>query len=66
MADTLSLFSAAELFSLKLENAIIADSNPELINIYLQVSHHVDDVIECLQKYKNTSEMFYEVRSFDW
>ena len=55
----------ALFFSLKPENAIIADSNPELINMYLQVAHHVDDVIECLQKYENTSEMFYEVRSLD-
>ncbi len=56
----------ALFFSLKPENAIIADSNPELINMYIQVAHHVDDVIECLQKYENTSEMFYEVRSLDW
>ena len=56
----------ALFFSLKPENAIIADSNPELINMYLQVANHVDDVIECLQKYENTSEMFYEVRSRDW
>lgn len=56
----------ALFFSLKPEKAIIADSNPELINMYLQVAHHVDDVIECLQKYENTSEMFYEVRSLDW
>ena len=56
----------ALFFSLKPDQAIIADSNPELINMYLQVAHHVDDVIECLQKYENTSEMFYEVRSLDW
>ena len=56
----------ALFFSLKPENAIIADSNPELINMYLQVANNVDDVIECLQKYENTSEMFYEVRSLDW
>ncbi len=56
----------ALFFSLKPESAIIADSNPELINMYIQVAHHVDDVIECLQKYENTSEMFYEVRSLDW
>lgn len=56
----------ALFFSLKPDRAIIADSNPELINMYLQVAHHVDDVIECLQKYENTSEMFYEVRSLDW
>lgn len=56
----------ALFFSLKPDNAIIADSNPELINMYLQVANNVDDVIECLQKYENTSEMFYEVRSLDW
>lgn len=56
----------ALFFSLKPDHAIIADSNPELINMYLQVANNVDDVIEHLQKYKNTSEMFYEVRSLDW
>lgn len=56
----------ALFFSLKPENAIIADSNPELINMYLQVANHLDDVIEHLQKYENTSEMFYDVRSLDW
>lgn len=56
----------ALFFSLKPDHAIIADSNPELINMYLQVANNVDDVIEHLQKYKNTSEMFYEVRSLNW
>jgi len=56
----------ALFFSLKPDHAIIADSNPELINMYLQVANNVDDVIKHLQKYKNTSEMFYEVRSLDW
>lgn len=56
----------ALFFALKPDNAIISDSNPELINMYVQVANHVDDVIEYLQKYKNTSEMFYEVRSLDW
>lgn len=56
----------ALFFALNPDNAIIADSNPELINMYVQVAHHVDDVIDHLQKYENTSEMFYEVRSLDW
>ena len=56
----------ALFFSLKPEKAIIADSNPELINMYLQVANNVDDVIACLQKYENTSEMFYDVRAEDW
>lgn len=56
----------ALFFALKPENAIISDSNPELINMYLQVAHHLDDVISYLQKYENTSEMFYNVRSQNW
>ena len=53
-------------FALQPENAVIADSNPELINMYRQVADHVDDVIECLKMYENTSEMFYLVRGQDW
>lgn len=56
----------ALFFSLNPENAIIADSNPELVNMYSQVAQHLDDVIENLQHYDNTSEKFYEVRSLDW
>ena len=56
----------ALFFSLRPEHAVIADSNPELINMYLQVAHNLDGVIESLQNYDNTSEMFYEVRSLDW
>ena len=56
----------ALFFALQPEKAIIADSNPELINMYRQVAEHVDDVISYLKKYENTSEMFYSVRSLDW
>lgn len=47
-------------------NAVIADSNPELINLYRQVAGSVDTVIEKLKHYENTKEMFYEVRTQDW
>ena len=56
----------AMFFALHPENAVIADSNPELINMYRQVADHVDDVINYLKKYENTSEMFYAVRSLEW
>ncbi len=56
----------AMFFALQPENAIIADSNPELINMYRQVAENVDKVISCLKKYENTSEMFYAVREQDW
>ena len=38
------------------DNAVIADSNPELINLYKQVAYSVDAVIEKLKKYENTKE----------
>ena len=56
----------AMFFALQPENAIIADSNPELINMYRQVATNVDEVICYLKKYDNTSEMFYAVREQDW
>ncbi|MCM1441729.1 MAG: Dam family site-specific DNA-(adenine-N6)-methyltransferase, partial [Roseburia sp.] len=56
----------AMFFALQPEHAMIADSNPELINMYRQIAVNVDDVISYLKKYKNTSEMFYTVREQEW
>ena len=56
----------AMFFALQPEQAVIADSNPELINLYRQVANHVDDVVCQLKKYENTQEMFYTVRGQDW
>ncbi len=56
----------AMFFALQPENAIISDSNPELINMYREVANHVDDVIQHLKRYVNTSEAFYAVRSQEW
>lgn len=56
----------ALFFALAPENAVIADSNPELINMYVQVANDVDGVINILHTYQNTEEMFYEVRALDW
>lgn len=56
----------ALFFALRPENAIIADSNPELVNMYRQIANNLDDVIDYLKKYKNTSEMFYQVRALEW
>ena len=60
------LGGGAMFFALQPERAVIADSNPELINLYRQVAYHVDDVIYQLKKYENTQEMFYAVRGQDW
>ena len=53
-------------FSLLPENAVITDSNPELINVYVQVANVVDEVITILKGYENTEEMFYSVRAQDY
>ena len=56
----------AMFFALNPSDAIIADSNPELINMYTQVANNVSDVITYLKQYENTQEMFYEVRALEW
>ena len=56
----------AMFFALQPENGLIADSNPELINMYRQVSDNVEAVIQHLETYQNTKEMFYRVRGLDW
>lgn len=60
------LGGGALFFAVQPENAVIADSNPELINMYRQVADQVDSVIEYLEQYKNSKEMFYSVRSQRW
>lgn len=56
----------AVFFALHPESSVIADSNPELINAYMQVANNVDEVIKHLRKYINSQEVFYEVRSQEW
>ena len=56
----------ALFFALNPTNGVIADSNPELINMYKQVAEHIDEVILHLKTYSNTEEMFYYVRSLKW
>ena len=56
----------ALFFAIHPPKAIIADSNPELINLYDQVSRNVYAVISELEKFENTQEMFYAIRSIDW
>lgn len=60
------LGGGALFFALQPEKSIIADSNPELINMYCQVSDCVDEVINYLKQYENTKEIFYSVREQDW
>lgn len=60
-------FGGGALFFAHLpEQAVIADSNPEVMNVYLQIANNVDSVIDILKGYENTEEMFYSVRKLDW
>lgn len=56
----------AMFFALQPEEAVIADSNPELINMYEQVANSLDEVIKYLRNYDNSSETFYTIRSQEW
>lgn len=56
----------AMFFALNPNDAVIADSNLELINMYTQVADNVGEVIKYLNQYENTQEMFYEVRALEW
>ena len=56
----------AVFFAVRPVGGIIADSNPELVNLYRTVATHVDNVIAKLRRYKNTEEVFYAVRALNW
>jgi DNA adenine methylase len=55
----------ALFFSVQPKNGVIADSNPELINLYRTVAADVDSVIVQLYGYENNEEVFYAARSMD-
>lgn len=55
----------ALLFDLQPTQAVINDSNEELINVYTVIRDHPKELIDELKKHKNTPEYFYEIRSID-
>ena len=58
--------SGAVFFAVAPRHAIIADSNPELINLYQVISSDAETLIEELSSYSNTKESFYAMREMDW
>ncbi|MHB9119644.1 MAG: Dam family site-specific DNA-(adenine-N6)-methyltransferase [Burkholderiales bacterium] len=56
----------ALFFAVRPKGGIIADSNPELVNLYRSVADDVEGVIEQLRLLQNTEEIFYLVRALDW
>lgn len=57
---------AALFFAVQPERAIISDSNPELINLYQCVAENVEEVIDCLRRYRNVEDEFYRIRAQKW
>jgi len=53
----------ALFFALKPGNAIISDSNPDLIHVYQTVATHPDELIRLLDSFKTDKNSFYEIRS---
>ena len=56
----------ALFFAVAPQGGIIADSNPELINLYQAVADDVAGVIAELSHYENRASVFYEARAQDW
>ncbi|MDP1774698.1 MAG: Dam family site-specific DNA-(adenine-N6)-methyltransferase [Methylobacter sp.] len=56
----------AVFFAARPKGGIIADINPELVNLYQAVAADVDGVIAALGLYQNSEEIFYAVRAQDW
>ena len=53
-------------FALRPTNAIISDSNPELVNLYRQIAADVGGVIDALGGFENKESVFYNVRAQDF
>ena len=58
--------SGALFFALAPNNAIIADSNPELINLYNVIAEDPVGLANTVNEYKNTEEVFYKLRAMEW
>lgn len=53
----------AMFFSMGADNAVISDSNEELIITYSQIRDDVDNVIRFLKRFKHSEEFYYEIRN---
>ena len=59
------LGGGALFFALAHNPSIISDANEELIITYIAIRDEVSAVIEELKRFRNTKELFYEVRAWD-
>jgi DNA adenine methylase len=53
----------ALFFALTPKDAVIADSNPELINVYKVIANNVEALISALEEMKTDEKSFYTVRA---
>lgn len=44
------------------KKSYLSDANPQLINTYIQVKEHPEELIELFSQFENTSETYYQVR----
>ena len=56
----------ALFFALQPSSGVIADSNPELINLYECLVNNVEQLIRCLSEFKNTEDDYYLIRKLDY
>ncbi len=59
------LGGGALLLELQPQQAVINDSNSELINCYSIVKNALNELIDELKQYKNDEDYYYEVRQWD-
>jgi len=55
----------ALLFALQPQNAVLNDSNAELINCYKIIRDSVDELIEDLKRHENEENYYYAIREWD-
>ncbi len=56
----------ALFFALAPQHAVIADVNPELINLYQIIARDAEALIDVLQRYPHDKAFFYQLRAIDW
>lgn len=59
------LGGGALFLALQPQQAVINDSNSELVNCYEVIREAVDELIECLKQHKNEAAHYYAVREWD-
>lgn len=55
----------ALFFALQRRQAVVSDSNEELINCYQVVKDAVEELIEALKRHPNIADHYYDVRDWD-